>query len=67
MTRVTKEGRKTLKSMATIKLQGNPAIEGAMSSIFGSYDKDLSGAIDKNELAEMMVELAGLMPGQVAL
>ena len=66
MAKVTREGRKTLKSMASIKLQGNPAIEGAMESIFGSYDKDLSGAIDQKELAEMMVELAGLMPGQVA-
>ena len=66
MAAVTKEGRKTLKSMSSIKLQGNSKLEGAMASIFGSYDKDLSGAIDQGELADMMVELAGLMPGQVA-
>ena len=66
MVKINKEGRNTLKKMSTIKLRGNKAVPNAMDSIFGSYDKDRSGAIDKNELADMMVELAGLMPGQVA-
>lgn len=66
MVKINKRGRKTLKTMSTIKLRGNKAVPNAMSSIFGSYDKDRSGAIDRDELADMMIELAGLMPGQVA-
>ena len=66
MVKINKKGRSTLKTMASIKLRGNKKVQGAMDSIFGSYDKDRSGSIDRDELAEMMVELAGLMPGQVA-
>ena len=53
MVKINKRGRKTLKTMSTIKLRGNKAVPNAMSSIFGSYDKDRSGAIDRDELADM--------------